>query len=257
MLARLLRRPRAPVHAAPPGERLYAIGDVHGCLHLLDQLLARIEADHAEREVASGAATGRLIFLGDLVDRGPDSAGVVERVRELQAAGRWRVDVLMGNHEESFLRALDDERGALRFFLKIGGRETLLSYGLSPELYPKLDYHEIGEWMRERVPAAHAEWLATLAQQVRAGDYVFVHAGVRPDVRLADQDERDLRWIRAEFLEYGADHEAMVVHGHTITEGVDERSNRIGVDTGAYATGVLSAVGFEGTARWVLQASDG
>ncbi len=251
MLARLLRRPRAPVHAVPPGERVYAIGDVHGCLGLLDELIARIEADHDARD----EAVGRLVFLGDLIDRGPDSAGVVERVRELQRADRWRVDVLMGNHEESFLRALDEERGALRFFLKIGGRETLFSYGLSPELYPTFDYDQLRDWMREHVPAAHAGWLAGLAQQVRAGDYVFVHAGVRPDVSLADQDERDLRWIRAEFLEYGADHEAMVVHGHTITDGVDERSNRIGIDTGAYATGVLSAIGLEGTARWVLQAA--
>ncbi len=253
MLARLLRRPRLPVACAPPGERLYAVGDVHGCLELLDGLLARIAADHAAR----GQAEGRLVFLGDLVDRGPDSAGVIARVRELQADDRWRVDALMGNHEESFLRALDGQPGALRFFLKIGGRETLFSYGLSPDDYPALPYEGVREWMHAHVPADDREWLRGLGEQVRAGDYLFVHAGIRPDVPLDEQEGQDLRWIRSEFLEYAADHEAMVVHGHTITSRVDERSNRIGIDTGAYASGVLTALALEGDRRWVLQEGAG
>lgn len=253
MLARLLRRPRTPSPCLPQGERIYAVGDVHGCLDLLDDLLKRIVADDGGR----AQAERRLIFLGDLIDRGPNSAQVIARVRELQDDPRWRVDVLMGNHEESFLRALDAEKGSMRFFLRIGGRETLFSYGLSEHDYNAMDFDHIRRWTSQNVPRDDHEWLAGLSQQVRAGDYVFVHAGVRPDVPLAEQDERDLRWIRSEFLEYGAEHEAFVVHGHTITDGVDECSNRIGVDTGAYSTGVLSALALEGDRRWVLQATQG
>lgn len=228
---------------------MYAIGDVHGCLDLLSDLLEQIDADDARRSPAET----HLVFLGDLVDRGPDSAAVIERVRERQRMGR-RVDVLMGNHEESFLSALDGAKGALRFFLKIGGRETLYSYGLSPDRFALMSYEEVRDWTSANVPSSHREWLRGLSEQVRIGDYLFVHAGVRPNVPLDRQDGQDLRWIRAEFLEYPADHGAMVVHGHTISETVDERSNRIGIDTGAYATGVLSAVGLEGDARWFLQA---
>ncbi len=249
MLARLLRRSRAPVAFAPPGERIYAIGDVHGCLTLLDALLARIADDHAARP----RAEGRLVFLGDLIDRGPDSAGVIARVRQLQAQGTWRIDALMGNHEESFVRALDGQPGALRFFLKIGGRETLYSYGLSPDEYPRLAYEEVRHWMHAHVPASDREWMRGLSEQVRAGDYLFVHAGIRPDVPFEEQEGQDLRWIRSEFLEYAADHGAVVVHGHTITPHLDERSNRIGVDTGAYSSGVLTALAMEGDTRWTLQ----
>ena len=251
MIARLLRRPRPPSTrpAVPEGRRVYAIGDVHGCLDLLDDLLDQIAADDARR----GAAETHLVFLGDLVDRGPDSAGVIERVRELQRTGQ-RVDVLMGNHEESFLSALEGRKGALRFFLKIGGRETLYSYGLSPDRFAMMTFEEVRDWMEGHVPDAHPDWLRALSNQVRIGGYLFVHAGVRPDVPLEEQDGQDLRWIRSEFLEYPADHGAMIVHGHTISDGVEERSNRIGIDTGAYATGVLSAIGLEGDARWFLQA---
>lgn len=231
---------------------MYAVGDVHGCIELLDDLLDRIDADDARR----GAAETRLVFLGDLVDRGPDSAGVIERVRERQRTGH-PVDVLMGNHEESFLSALEGHKDALRFFLKIGGRETLYSYGLSPDRFALMTYEEIRGWVDSHVPDAHREWLRALSDQVRIGDYLFVHAGVRPDVPLDEQDGQDLRWIRSEFLEYPADHGAMIVHGHTISPSIDERSNRIGIDTGAYSTGVLSAIGLEGDARWVLQAGAG
>lgn len=251
MIARLLklRRPAAPV-TVPDGQRVYAVGDVHGCVDLLDELLGRIDADDAGRP----AADTRLILLGDLVDRGPDSSAVIERVRALQDDPARRVDVLMGNHEEAFLRALDEEPGALKFFLRFGGRETLLSYGLFPDAYADMDFVEIRDWLRAHMSADVAGWLRGLTDQVRIGDYLFVHAGVRPGVPLDEQSPRDLRWIRPEFVDDPGDHGAMIVHGHTISDDVDERHNRIGLDTGAYSSGVLTAMGFEGTSRWVLQA---
>lgn len=251
VIARLLglRRP-APVQCVPAGERVYAVGDVHGCADLFDDLLRRIEADDAARPPAAT----RLILLGDLIDRGPGSAAVIARARALQDGGPWPVEVLIGNHEEAFLSVLEGRSGALRFFLKFGGVQTLYSYGLSPDAYRAMDYAEVREWVHAHVPAADREWLGTLKEQVRVGDYLFVHAGVRPGVPLDEQSPADLRWIREEFMEDPSDHGAMIVHGHTITDTPDERHNRIGLDTGAYKSGVLSAMGFEGDRRWILQA---
>jgi serine/threonine protein phosphatase 1 len=232
----------------PPGQRIYAIGDVHGRLDLLDDLLMQIGADNAGRRPSATT----LLFLGDLVDRGPDSAGVVERVRKL-AASDVDVRVLMGNHEEVFLAAVQKDLPALRFCCRIGGRETIISYGISQEEYERLDYAELAERLAELVPPEHIDFMANFEDVIVAGGYAFVHAGFRPNVPIADQRQKDMRWIREPFLEHEGAFEAFVVHGHTILEDIDERTNRIGIDTGAYATGKLTALGLEGVDRWVLQ----
>lgn len=243
----LVRPARAAKHRLPEGMRAYAVGDLHGRLDLLDALLAEIRRDDAEREPAETV----LIFLGDLVDRGPDSRGVVERLLELSrepAATRF----LRGNHEEVFLRAVGGDPKATRFLVRMGGRETILSYGLDEEEYRRLDFDELTARFATLVPREHVEFLAEFEQWVELGDYLFVHAGIRPGVPLAEQRAPDLCWIRDEFLDCPDSFGRMVVHGHSITRSIDVRPNRIGIDTGAFATGRLSAVGLEGAERWFL-----
>ena len=251
MVLKLLRRaidPTPPPSCVPDGLRVYAIGDIHGRLDLLDSLLFRIEADERMR----GAAQTQLIFLGDLIDRGPHSAGVVQRALEIAQSGR-PARFLMGNHEEVFLKALDGSVEALRFFVKIGGRATILSYGFSETEYAALDFAELLPELIARVPAEHVAFLRRLEDRITIGDYLFVHAGIRPRVPVEEQSGGDLRWIRSEFLDFRGTHGPIVVHGHTITEEVEERANRIGIDTGAFASGRLTALGLEGDERWYLR----
>lgn len=236
-----------PEGSMPAGQRIYAIGDVHGRLDLLDELLSTIEAD----DVGRGPAQSRIIFLGDLIDRGPNSAQVVDRAIELAASARdYRF--LLGNHEEVFLQALSGDLKALAFFVRIGGRETILSYGVTEEEYRDSDYPELHALLIKRVPASHIAFLNGFEDLILAGDFAFVHAGVKPGQALADQSARDLRWIRREFLDHRDGFEKVIVHGHTISEDVEVRSHRIGLDTGAYASGKLTAMGFEADRRWVL-----
>lgn len=242
--------PPRPEGAVPPGVRVYAVGDIHGRLDLLDALLAQIESDDAARP----AARSTVIFLGDLIDRGPDSAGVVQRLMELSARTDT-VRFLLGNHEEVFLKAMSGDLKALSFFIRIGGKPTILSYGITEQQYLETDYPELLELLRARVPPAHLEFLAGFEDMIVLGDYAFVHAGVRPEVPLAEQSAATLRWIRDEFLTHRAPHEKIIVHGHTISEEIEEHAFRIGIDTGAYATGKLTAMGFEGAERWILQTS--
>lgn len=252
MLKKLLKARRAsplPPAAVPDGERVYAIGDVHGCTDLLDQLLGGIAADDAAR----GTARTTMIFLGDLVDRGPDSAAVIERLR-LLSAERPDTRFLLGNHEEVFLDALKGEPKALRMFCRIGGRETIMSYGVDPADYDRMDYEELHSALRARVPASHEAFLAGFEDLITIGDYAFVHAGVRPDTDLEMQRTADLRWIRSPFLDHSRPLAKTIVHGHTITPHLDLQPHRIGVDTGAYQTGRLTALGLEGTERWTVQA---
>lgn len=251
MVLKLLKRalePDLPTATVPDGVRVYAIGDIHGRLDLLDDLLFRIDADDRAR---GERARSQIVFLGDLVDRGPDSAGVVARAMELKESGR-AVRFLMGNHEEVFLKAVKGSREALRFLVKIGGRATILSYGVPAADYDALDYDELAAVLARQVPASHVAFLDAFEEQIRIGDYLFVHAGIRPRVPLEAQVGGDLRWIRGEFLDYRGAHGPIVVHGHTITDSVEERANRIGIDTGAFASGKLTALGLEGAARWYL-----
>ncbi|MBB4639792.1 metallophosphoesterase [Rhizorhapis suberifaciens] len=238
------------------GRRYYAIGDIHGRLDLLDQLLDRILSDSSAR----GDGEARLIFLGDLVDRGPASAGVVQRAMELAELGiqsdEGTVRFLKGNHEEVFIRAARGDVQSTRFLTRFGGRETMLSYGLGADDYESMEAEQLTDWMLNNVPRVHIDFLDSFEDLIEAGDYVFVHAGIKPGVALSEQDPADLRWIRDEFLFYRQPHDKIVVHGHTIMLEVDEHPNRIGIDTGAYHSGRLTAIGLEGTERWYLSTAD-
>ena len=241
------RRTDRPLPAVPPGTRWYAIGDVHGRLDLFEALIAAIENDDAEAPPADTT----VVLLGDLVDRGPDSAGVVARARAWQS--QRRVRVLAGNHEEMFLHALEDV-AVLRHFLRHGGRQTALSYGIPRDTYDRATMEELQEMLKAALSDEDRRFLASAKNYLVAGDYLFVHAGIAPQVPLEEQEEHHLRWIREPFLEHAEPHEHFVVHGHTITEAIDARPNRIGIDTGAYRSGCLTALVLEGTSRRVIQA---
>lgn len=245
------RSKRGPSGATPPGERIYAIGDIHGRLDLLDKLVAMIADDDANR----APAAQQCIFLGDLVDRGPQSAQVVERLLRL-GQRHPETRFLMGNHEELFLTAIKGDLKALALFNRVGGRETILSYGVDERTYLESDYEQLLAVFQNAVPAEHIAFLERFEDIIVAGDYAFVHAGIRPGRPLDEQRPSDLRWIRNEFLNHKGPLEKIVVHGHTIFDDVEQLDHRIGLDTGAYASGVLTAMGFEGEARWVLQARD-
>jgi serine/threonine protein phosphatase 1 len=252
MLSKIFKRrgdPAAPSPSVPDGKRIYAVGDIHGRLDLLDELLEMIAADDSARTSADTV----IIFLGDLVDRGPDSAGVVERLRQL-AETDTRLRFLTGNHEEVFyhtMRSAGEE--GLKFFCRIGGRETILSYGIPESDYNAMDYPELKAALVDLIPESHLSFLAGFEDMIEIGDYLFVHAGIRPDVPLEQQRPRDLRWIREPFLSHAAPHSRVVVHGHTILPEIDIQPNRIGIDTGAYASGKLTAIGLQGRDRWVVQ----
>ncbi len=234
------------VYALPDGERVYAIGDIHGRRDCLDELIGLIDVDNAAR----GRADTRLVFLGDLVDRGADSCGVVERAMHI--AKSPKTILLMGNHEEILIRAWEGDRKAAGLFHRVGGRETLLSYGVTEAEYDASDLGDLAELIAEHIPVEHIAFMKRFIDQWRCGDYLFVHAGIRPGVPIDEQSGSDLRWIRREFLDDPRDHGLMIVHGHSITEEVDERNNRIGIDTGAFASGKLTALGIEGTDKWVI-----
>jgi len=240
-----------PPPSVPPGIRAYAIGDVHGCVAEYDALMARILEDDAAR----GPAKSVLVLLGDLVDRGPDSAGAIRRAMALPDRFA-ETRVIAGNHEEVFLEALTGETESLRFFTRIGGRETILSYGIDPDEYERSNYTQIGKLLAQAVPEEHVAFLGDLEDMVEIGDYLFVHAGIKPGVAFEDQTTNDLRWIRAPFLTSERDHGKIVIHGHNISETPDEQPNRIGIDTGAYRTGKLTAIGLEGEQRWFLSTGD-
>jgi serine/threonine protein phosphatase 1 len=231
----------------PNGQRVYAIGDIHGRRDLLDTMLDAIAVDDADR----GPAETLVIFLGDLVDRGPDSRGVVERLIRF-SHGPVATRFLMGNHEEVFLRAVGGDLKALKFLIRIGGRATILSYGIGEAEYQTLDFETLAVRLRDRVPPDHVDFLSAFEEWVEVGDYLFVHAGLRPGVDLESQRTSDLRWIRDDFLLHRESFGKLVVHGHSITSGVDVRANRIGIDTGAYESGKLTAIGLEGAERWFL-----
>lgn len=237
-----------PAATLPPGQRVYAIGDIHGRLDLLDALLAMVDADNRAR--APTRVT--FIFLGDLIDRGPDSAAVVDRLIELKRTAS-DTRFLLGNHEEVMLLALEGDREAMKLFERIGGRETMLSYGLPPAMLDQADFDDLAELLRRCVPREHVEFLSAFEDYIVLGDYAFVHAGVRPGTPVDAQKPSDLRWIRREFLRHRGTLDKVVVHGHTIAEEVECRPHRIGIDTGAYYTGRLTALGLEGDQHWMIQ----
>ena len=244
------RKPELARQASTDGRMVYAIGDLHGRADLLQALLTRIAADVI---ASKPAARPVLIFVGDYIDRGPSSKGVIDRVLSVGRSG-FEVRTLMGNHERTLLQFLEDPAvGPL--WAAHGGVETLVDYGVAP---PSIDASP-GAWADARdafaaqAPPRHLKFLAGLETQVVYGDYLFVHAGVRPGVPLVEQTEHDLLTIRGEFLTAVRPNEKIVVHGHTPTEAPFSGPHRINVDTGAYATGVLTAVKLQDAARRFLQ----
>lgn len=221
----------------PPDTRVYAIGDVHGRADLLAELHKRILQD------AKAAPEGRrvLVYLGDYIDRGPDSAGVVEKLLETRLPDFEQV-FLMGNHEEFLLQFLNDPADG-DVWLANGGDSTLTSYGIEPgDGGFSANLEAVCEQLRQKMPAAHLDFYEHLDVAHQEGDYLFVHAGIRPGVPLENQSEDDLLWIREPFLDASEEHEVVVVHGHTPVEEAQVHDNRIAVDTGAVWSDRLTAV---------------
>ncbi len=243
------KRPQPALPAVPAGERVYAVGDIHGRLDLLVTMAEAIERDNAAR----GAARSTVILLGDLVDRGPDSAGVIKAVR--MWASQRRMRIIAGNHEEMFLEALENVE-VMRHFLRYGGKETILSYPVDPAAYTAAEIEDAQAMMQAAVPQEDIDFLNSFEDTIVIGDYLFVHAGIAPGVPLAEQSTNQLRWIREPFLSHAGDHGHMIVHGHTIMAEAEVLANRIGIDTGAYDTGRLTALGLEGTDRWLIETRD-
>ena len=227
----------------PP--RTYAIGDIHGCRKQLDILLSKIRADTEARQVFNQAddfLLPRLIFLGDYIDRGPDSRGVIDRL--MQGVEGFSTVSLIGNHERMMLDALDDERNnyeAWKIWLQNGGDETLRSFGLPPGD----NYRQERDTFNAVLGQKRLRWLRQLPFYLEEDGYLFVHAGIKPATPLADQLEKDLLWIRNRFLSSDLDHGFVVVHGHTPCETPEVRPNRINVDTGAVYGRTLTSVVLE------------
>jgi serine/threonine protein phosphatase 1 len=224
------------------------VGDIHGRADLLEVLLEQIEADAA----CHPAAAKRLIYLGDYVDRGPASSAVIDLVLRDGPPG-FEVVPLMGNHEEMMLRFLEDVAIG-RTWMMNGGDATLRSYGVEPPSMfagtPVLRHAQ--QQFAERLPAQHKQFLESLATSHIEGDYLFVHAGVRPGLPLDQQRTEDLLWIRDEFLDCSRDFGKVVVHGHSISIEPEFRPNRIGIDTGAYRSGRLTCLVLDGTDQQLL-----
>lgn len=238
-------------HAIPEGQRVYAIGDIHGRDDLFAQMIDTIRADNAKRDPAGVT----LILLGDLVDRGPDSAGVVDRAIRLKEEFP-DTRLLIGNHEECFLAALTGDVRRLRYFMRIGGDATIRSYWGDDQDFKQASFDTVAARLPELVPSDHVDFLGNGEDLIEIGDYAFVHAGVRPGVPLERQTLSDLRWIRDEFVDDLSEHGKMIVHGHSITTEPDEQANRIGIDIGAFRSGRLAALGLEGYRRWYLVAEE-
>ena len=230
---------------------VYAVGDLHGRLDLLCEIEERILEDAAARE----AARKVVVYLGDYVDRGPDSSGVLDHLTAAPLKNFESV-YLMGNHEAmmlEFLRAGDV--AALTWFMN-GADETLASYGIDTAALRDAErpFEEMRRALLEALPATHRSFLDGLKRWHREGDYLFVHAGIRPGRTIEEQDPEDLIWIREPFLNNRDPLGCGVVHGHSPAPVPVERSNRIGLDTGAVYGGVLTAVALEGSARRFLEA---
>lgn len=235
--------------SVPPGHRVYAVGDVHGELDLLLRLLARIKQNALTR---GPAAVQKLIFLGDYIDRGPQSRQVVDLLCEGLPDGFEPV-FLEGNHEQMMKRAIEAraDLDLIQLWLQNGGVPTLASYGVDRETVMDSLVRR-NRLVQGFLPPAHERFYGSLALSETVGDYLFVHAGVRPGVPLDRQSAADLMWIREPFLSYGGDLGKVVVHGHTPSDEPVVRRNRIGIDTGAFASGQLTAVMLEGSERELI-----
>lgn len=255
MISTLFRKRKAAAAApanpcVPDGTIVWAIGDVHGRLDLLKPLVEAIMADAR----ASDARRKVVVFLGDYIDRGPDSRGVIQYLVALpkDAGVEWRF--LKGNHEEAMLDFLDDPTTGPTW-CEYGGDATLASYGLRlPQMKHKPEaWKHVADDLDHKVTSAERTFLEGLELSLSIGDYFFSHAGARPGIPLDQQSERDLMWIRNNFLDSEVEFEKVVVHGHTPTPEVYADRRRIGVDTKAYASGMLSALDLRGASRMLIQ----
>jgi serine/threonine protein phosphatase 1 len=240
--------PLLPDARVPDGVRFYAIGDVHGRLDLLRDMHARIEADLRARPVAHR----RIIHLGDYIDRGPDSAGVVAHLIEMAQTGD--VACLAGNHDLYLLTFLSKPAEVGEQWLRYGGVEALASWGIDVDApgFLSRPWRVLRDALAEAMPPAHRRFFETLPFMEEHGDFAFVHAGIRPGVRLNKQRIADLTMIREPFLSHEGPLGHVVVHGHTITAAPVVRHNRVGLDTGAYRSGVLTCLVLEGDAKGFL-----
>lgn len=225
----------------PPNMRVYAIGDVHGRADLMEKLLRLIDADHLGFRGES-----HVIFLGDYVDRGPYTRDVLDMLCK-KKWGHMHLETIRGNHEDIILRFFKDHSVAPGWF-HYGGLQTLRSYGINvPNATQDFDdIFRLRRALEEAMPTAHKEFLHALPYTLRYGDYVFVHAGIHPDRPLEEQDPHHYMWMREPFLSSTKELGFMVVHGHSIRMKPEVRVNRIGIDTGAYATGRLTCLVLEG-----------
>ena len=244
----------ARVTQAPEGVCLYAVGDIHGRMDLLVRLIELIDADAA---TLPEGVKAQIVFLGDYIDRGLQSREVIEDFVS-GAIDRFDPVYLLGNHEEALLRFLEEVNFGSQW-TRYGGAETLYSYGLAPpNSRASLNSHEqmqkardawsrVWNEFRSRLPAGHLNFFQGLKPYHIAGDYLFVHAGLRPGLRLEEQSQRDMLWIREEFLDAPEPFDYLIVHGHTPEDAIYHDGRRIGLDTGAFLTGRLSAARLFGT----------
>lgn len=255
LLSRLGLGPRKELtEPSTGGALIYAIGDVHGRYDLLKDLLAIVARDYVAR------ADGRrplIVFCGDYVDRGPDSFEVVEAVVQLKKRRDIEVRALKGNHEQAMLGFIDDPATGMNW-LSYGGLETLESYGVRGSMDDDRNRRQAARELAALLPPSHEAFLRSLELVIEVGDYAFVHAGIKRGRPLKKQKEDHLLWIREGFLDDDQPHGKLIVHGHTwIDELPQMRANRIGIDTGAYATGVLTALRLDGIDRQFLHARAG
>jgi serine/threonine protein phosphatase 1 len=221
----------------PAGRRVYAVGDIHGCSHLLGCLLDSLRSDLE----AYPSPKPLFVFLGDYIDRGPQSRGTLDRL--MDHAANFESIFIRGNHESMILGALFD-RSKFEQWLHFGGIPTLLSYGMEPDFIEnnKSKLAALQSAFQQIFPGEHYRFLRGMTDSFALGDYFFAHAGARPGVALASQRTSDLHWIREDFLSSTFDYGRIIVHGHTPVDSIDVRANRINIDTGAFATGRLTCL---------------
>jgi serine/threonine protein phosphatase 1 len=243
-------KPKRRFPLAAPGDRIYAVGDIHGRLDLFRLLLRRMEEHDAQLPAAKSL---HIVLLGDLVDRGPDPAGVLRAMERLRRDPKFIV--LRGNHEEMMIGALSGRPGIMRAWIRAGGDATIRSFGL-PLPASMEEEAALRTRLLEVIPPATLDWLRNLPTTARSGDYFFCHAGIRPGIPVNRQRPADLMWIREDFLGDTSDHGVVVVHGHSVSEDVEVRPNRIGIDTGAYRTGKLACLYLEGATQQIMDVTE-